>query len=109
MGLLDGLLGGTVGAALVTAANELIEKQGGIEGLVKQFQEKGLAGTIQSWISTGDNLPIAPEQLQSVLGSDLVKNLAAKVGIPPEELAKKLSELLPTAVDKLTPEGKLPS
>lgn len=109
MGLLDGLIGGTVGAALITAANELIEKQGGVEGVVKQFQEKGLAGTIQSWISTGENQPIAPDQVQHAFGPDLIKELAAKAGITPEELSQKLSEILPAAIDKLTPGGKLPS
>jgi uncharacterized protein YidB (DUF937 family) len=109
MGLLDGLIGGTVGAALITAANEVIEKHGGVEGLVKQFQEKGLAGTIQSWIATGENQPIAPDQVQHALGHDLVKDLAAKAGLSPEDLSKKLAELLPNAIDKLTPGGKLPS
>lgn len=109
MGLLDGLLGGTIGAALVTAANELIEKHGGLAGLAKTFQEKGLAPIVQSWISTGENQPIAPEQVGQAVGPDLIAELAAKAGVTPEELKKKLAEILPNAVDKLTPEGKLPS
>ncbi len=109
MGLLDGLLGGTIGAALVTAANDLIEKNGGIGGLAQKFQQQGLAPIIQSWISTGENQPIAPEQVQHAVGSDLLQELAAKAGLTSEELSKKLAEFLPTAIDKLTPSGKLPS
>lgn len=109
MGLLDGLLGGTVGAALVTAATDLIEKNGGISGLAQKFQEQGLTPIIQSWISTGENQPIAPEQVDKAIGPDLISELAAKAGVSPEELRQKLAEILPAAVDKLTPEGKLPS
>ncbi len=109
MGLLDGLLGGTIGAALVTAANDLIEKNGGIAALAAKFQEQGLGPIVQSWISTGENKPIEPEQIGQAVGTDLVSELAAKAGISAEELKKKLAEILPQAIDKLTPEGKLPS
>jgi len=109
MGLLDGLLGGTVGAALVTAANDLIEKNGGIAGVLAKFQEKGLGPIVQSWISTGQNQPIEPEQIGHAVGPDLLSELAAKAGISAEELKKKLAELLPQAIDKLTPGGKIPS
>lgn len=108
MGLLDGLLGGAVGASLITAANNLIEKNGGLEGLVAKFQEKGLAPTIQSWIGTGENQPIEPEQVKQAVGHDAIAELAAKVGMTPEELSAKLAEILPNAVDKLTPTGKIP-
>ncbi len=109
MGLLDGLLGGTVGAALVTAANDLIEKNGGIAALAAKFKEKGLGPIIQSWISTGTNQPIEPEQIGQAVGGGLLDDLAAKAGISAEELKKKLAEILPQAIDKLTPDGKLPS
>lgn len=108
MGLLDGLLGGTFGAALVTAANEFIEKNGGISSLVAKFQEKGLGPIVQSWIGTGQNEPIEPEQICEATGSDVIDELAAKTGIAPEELKQKLAEILPQVIDKLTPQGKLP-
>jgi uncharacterized protein YidB (DUF937 family) len=109
MGLLDGLLGGTVGAALVTAATDLIEKNGGIAALATKFQEQGLGPIVQSWISTGENKPIDPEQIGKAAGPDLIDELATKAGISAEELKKKLAEILPQAIDKLTPGGKLPS
>ena len=107
MGLLDGLIGGAVGAGMVTAVNGLVEKHGGLQGIVAQFQQQGLGPTIQSWVGNGENLPISPEQIHQALGSDTVQQLAAKLGIPPDQLAAKLSEILPQAIDKMTPEGKV--
>jgi len=109
MGLLDGLLGGIVGAEMATAVNNMIAKHGGLGNMVKEFQAQGLGGTIKSWISTGENLPISPEQLQKVLGSETMTNLAAKVGMTPEELSAKLSTVLPQVIDKMTPNGTIPA
>jgi uncharacterized protein YidB (DUF937 family) len=105
MGLLDGLLGGAVGAEMVTVVNGLIEKHGGIQGIVAQLEQQGLGSTVRSWVGTGTNQPISADQIQQALGSDTVKQLAAKVGLTPEELAAKLSTVLPQAIDKLTPGG----
>src|SRR5208283_4904581 len=107
MGLLDGLLGGAVGAEMVTVVNSLIEKHGGLQGIVAQFQKQGLGPTIQSWVGNGENQPISPDQLHQALGSDTIQQLAAKLGIPPDQLAAKLSEVLPQAIDKMTPDGKV--
>lgn len=108
MGLFDGVLGGTVGAALVTAANEIIEKNGGLAGLANNFQQRGLGGIVQSWISSGQNQPITPDQVSQGAGSELISQIASKLGIPEDELKSKLAEILPAAIDKLTPQGKLP-
>jgi uncharacterized protein YidB (DUF937 family) len=105
MGLLDGLLGGVVGAEMATVVNSLIEKHGGIQGIVSQLEQQGLGGTVRSWVGTGANQPITADQIHQAFGSDTVKQLAAKVGMTPEDLAAKLSQLLPQAIDKLTPGG----
>jgi uncharacterized protein YidB (DUF937 family) len=105
MGLLDGLLGGVVGAEMATVVNGLIEKHGGIQGIVSQLEQQGLGGTVRSWVGTGANQPITADQIHQAFGSDTVKQLAAKVGITPEDLAAKLSQILPQAIDKLTPGG----
>jgi uncharacterized protein YidB (DUF937 family) len=105
MGLLDGLLGGAVGAEMVTAVNSLIEKHGGVQGIVAQLEQQGLGGTVRSWVSGGANQPISPDQVHQAFGTDTVKELAAKVGLTPQELAAKLSTILPQAIDKLTPGG----
>jgi uncharacterized protein YidB (DUF937 family) len=81
---------------------------GGISGLQRMFQEKGLEGVISSWVGTGQNLPISPEQVQSVLHSDALEQIAAKAGINPSQVASMLSTHLPNIIDKLTPNGQVP-
>jgi uncharacterized protein YidB (DUF937 family) len=105
MGLLDGLLGGAVGAEMVTVVNGLIEKHGGVQGIVAQLEQQGLGNTVRSWVGTGANQPITADQIHQAFGSDTVKQLAAKIGMTPEDLASKLSQMLPQAIDKLTPGG----
>jgi uncharacterized protein YidB (DUF937 family) len=104
MGLFDGVLGGVVGA-LVT---DVLQKHGGVQGVVKQFESKGLGTTVRSWVSTGPNQPISPDQVKQVLGADLIQQLAAKSGLPVAELTQKLAQVLPQALDKMTPGGVIP-
>jgi uncharacterized protein YidB (DUF937 family) len=115
MGLLDSVksvLGSGSGDKepdLMSAIMNLVGGQsGGLSGFVKQFASKGLGDVAQSWVSTGKNLPISPDQLQSVLGSDVVKGLASKLGMDNNALTSQLSNLLPQVVDKLTPDGEIP-
>ena len=81
---------------------------GGISGLQQMFQQKGLGSVVASWIGTGQNLPISADQLQSVLHGDALQNIAAKTGMDTGQLASILSQMLPHAVDKLTPNGQVP-
>src|SRR5580693_655335 len=109
MGLLDGLLGGAVGAEMVTVVNSLIQQHGGIQGVVTQLEQQGLGGVARSWISNGPNQAISPAQVSQVFGSGVLGQLAAKTGLDPQELAAKLSQALPAAIDKLTPGGTVPA
>ncbi len=86
----------------------LLGGQGGLQNLISQFGAKGLGDVIGSWVSTGKNLPISPEQIKGVLGDDTVKNIASKLGIDSSDLTSQLSNLLPDVVDKLTPDSKVP-
>jgi uncharacterized protein YidB (DUF937 family) len=108
MSILDGVLGGLVSAGVTAAVNHVVQQHGGVQGLVKQFEQNGLGSIVQSWVGTGTNQAIATTQIQQALGSDTVKQLAAKVGMTPEDLSAKLAEFLPGAVDKLTPNGTIP-
>ena len=108
MGLLDGILGGFIGGELASVVNKMIADQGGVSALVSKFQQGGLGSVAQSWVGTGPNAPISGDELHSVLGGDLVRQLAAKTGMSPQDLMQKLSQVLPTVVDKMTPDGKLP-
>jgi uncharacterized protein YidB (DUF937 family) len=109
MGLLDGLIGGAVGAEMATVVNSLIQQHGGIQGVVTQLEQQGLGGVARSWIANGANQAISPAQISQVFGnSGVLGQLAAKTGMSPQDLAAKLSQALPAAIDKLTPNGVIP-
>ena len=63
---------------------------------------------MKSWIGTGPNQPISPDQVHQALGPDTIAQMAAKFGLSPQELSQKLSQILPKAVDSMTPDGTLP-
>jgi uncharacterized protein YidB (DUF937 family) len=81
---------------------------GGLDGLVQTFQRNGLSDIVNSWVGTGQNLPISPAQVKQGLGADAVSQLATKAGVSPDTLSSKLAHLLPELIDKLTPGGKIP-
>jgi uncharacterized protein YidB (DUF937 family) len=107
--MLDGLLGGVVGAGMVSVVNGILEKHGGLPGVVNEFEKKGLGATVKSWVSTGPNQPVTATQMHQVLGNDLMQQLAAKSGLSVSELAERLAKVLPEAVDKMTPGGAMPA
>jgi len=108
MGMFDGLIGGIVGAGMVSVVNGILEKHGGLQGVVNEFEKNGLGSTVSSWVGTGPNQPISADQVHSVVGPELLQQLAAGSGLSVQELAQKLAQVLPEAVDKLTPHGTIP-
>jgi len=82
---------------------------GGLGGLLSQFQQSGLGDVVKSWIGPGQNQPISPNQLGSALGPQIIKVLAQKTGMSEQEISAHLSQILPIAIDKLTPNGRLPT
>ncbi len=96
-------------AGLVSGAMEALGGGQGLNGLAQAFQAKGLGDIVSSWIGTGQNLPVSAEQIQSVLGSGVVQQLAARVGLSPEAATALLAQILPQAVDRLTPDGTVPA
>lgn len=117
MGLMDqvgqavgGLLGGqSAQNPLLQAVTSLLGNSpvGGLAGLVQAFQKNGLAEVVNSWVSTGQNMPVTPNQIEQGLGSDLLKQLASQAGLSPHDASAQLSHLLPNLVDKLTPNGTI--
>ncbi len=133
MGLLDSVLGSAMGAlqgggqsgggnaVLMQVIGALLQGQGGgggggsamgglggLGGLLSQLQQGGLGEAAQSWVSTGQNLPVSPDQLQAALGADRIDALAQQVGMPAGDLSSQLAQYLPQVVDQLTPGGQLP-
>jgi uncharacterized protein YidB (DUF937 family) len=108
MGMFDGLVGGIVGAGMATVISGILEKHGGLQGVIKQFENNGLGSTVQSWVSTGPNRPVSPDDVHKAIGPDLLQQLAAKSGLSVQDLTQKLAEILPQAVDTMTPSGVVP-
>jgi len=77
--------------------------------LLDKLQKGGLGNAINSWIGSGQNQPVSPGQLGSALGPDIIKTIAQRSGLSEEEVVKQLSQVLPGVVDKLTPQGRLPT
>ncbi|MBS0419398.1 MAG: DUF937 domain-containing protein [Proteobacteria bacterium] len=112
MGLLDGFAGATgseVGTELVSVLNGLIEKHGGLQGMVAHLQERGFGTAVRSWIGPGQNLPMSADQVNQAFGINTLTDLAVRAGISPQQLAERVSQLLPQAIDHLTPSGVLPA
>ena len=118
MGILDsledlpafkGALSQLEGAILPVVLGEVMGNggQGGLSAIVAKLQQAGFGDQVKSWIGTGQNLPITAEQLQQVLGSDTVKQLAARFNIPVDQISKVLAQQLPKAVDGASPNGTL--
>jgi uncharacterized protein YidB (DUF937 family) len=109
MSWLQGILGGAIGAEGISLIKENLDKHGGVDGVLAEFEKSGLGEKAKSWVSTNPNLPISSEDIQKALGSEKVREMAAKVGISTDAVADLLAKHLPTAVDKATPDGKLPT
>jgi len=124
MGMLDDLLGQNLGAVAQTAMKNpqvmsailslLSSKQGsiggpgGLAGLVQAFQGQGMGDMISSWISTGPNPPATAAHVTKAIGPDTLSQFAAQAGIPQGEAGGLLASLLPSVIDQLTPQGKVP-
>ena len=116
MGLLDSILGAVSGSAsatspesnpLMAVLGSVLSQNGGLQGLAQKFGQAGQGSTFGSWVGTGQNQPISGSQIQQVLGSQQVQQLAAKLGIDPQQAAHFISQYLPMVIDKLTPQGQI--
>ncbi len=112
LGQLAGSLGGLSGqqSGLASSLLSLLGsgQQGGLAGLVQQFEQNGLGHLTSSWVGSGANLPVSPEQVQQALGGGVVQQLAAQHGLDPQQVSGQLAQILPALVDHLTPNGQLP-
>jgi uncharacterized protein YidB (DUF937 family) len=120
MGLFDDLLRNALGSEAddpETQSRSLVEglvsmlqepQTGGVDGLARMFEQRGLGSEAASWIGTGRNRPITPEQVTQALGPQRVESLASRMGLGRVAGAAAIAALLPTLIDKLTPDGRAP-
>ena len=117
MSLLGNIVGGLAGQALgggqaganplMQMAAQLISGSGGLGGLLQKFTAAGLGSAANSWVAQGPNPPISADQLVGALGQEQVSKLAQQFGLQPQQAATGLAQILPSVVDKLTPDGAL--
>src|SRR5262245_23665915 len=92
-----------------TAESSPSDVLGGLGGLLKQFQQNGFGDAINSWVSTGPNKAVTPDQISKAIDPGIIDALSERFGLPKEQISQILSQLLPKTVDQLTPEGRLPT
>jgi uncharacterized protein YidB (DUF937 family) len=107
--ILAGLAGGNGGQSsqLMKVAMSVLQQQGGLPGLLKQFGAAGLQQQADSWVSTGANQAITGDQLTKALGSGALGQIASQLGMHPGQASGALAQLLPELVNQLTPNGKV--
>jgi uncharacterized protein YidB (DUF937 family) len=104
---LGGLLGQLSGGLGAGGVGGLLS--GGLGELVERFKQSGQADAVDSWVSTGPNKQIAPSQVEQAIGPEVLETLSKQTGLSREEILARLSRELPEAVDKYTPQGRLPA
>lgn len=108
--LSNSLLGGEgKGGTALAIAQQLLSEHGGLNGLVSKLSSSGMEAAVQSWIGTGQNLPVSADQIQAALGGPAIQALAGKFGMDGSALAGMIAQQLPGLIDKLTPNGQMPS
>ena len=100
LGKLGGMLGGASAGGLLS---------GGLRDLVERFKQNGHGQVADSWVNRGPNQPLRPDQLEQAIGPDVLHTLSQQTGLAREELLSRLTRELPAAVDKFTPDGRLPT
>jgi len=111
--MFDSLVGSVLGkvmgdkAGMAQVAMEMFNNNGGLSGIVDKFKAGGLSEQVASWVGTGENIAVSPEQISSVMGEGAIADMAAKFGLSPEVLSAQIAQHLPTVVDKLTPNGEV--
>ena len=116
-GLLDGLTGSMPGTGagraqggnpLLMILLQLLQQNGGLGGLKGRMQQSGMEGQLQSWIGTGQNMPMSPDALSQIFGQEQLAQIAQQLGMSQQDAAGGLAQMLPNLVDEMTPQGQVP-
>ncbi len=114
MGLFDSIaknvLGGMMGAQqerMTDILGGILNQVGGIQGLLGKAREMGIEQTVASWVNTGQNDPVSPDQIHNLLGHETVQNVAQKLGFNVQQVLPLLAQFMPMIIDQLTPKGQV--
>ena len=105
----QGGIGGLLGQLGLGSASAGGILSGGLGEVLERFKQSGQADTAKSWVNIGPNKPCTAEQLEQAIGPEVLETLSRQTGLPRDELVSRLCRELPDAVDKYTPEGRLPT
>ncbi|MBS0326944.1 MAG: DUF937 domain-containing protein [Proteobacteria bacterium] len=120
MGLLDGVLGNVLGgllggqspqgaqSPLMQVALQMLQQNGGLQGVLGKFEQAGFGQQAQSWVGTGQNQPIDAGALSQIFGNGQIGQIAQQLGLSHDQTAGQLAQMLPQVIDKLTPQGQVP-
>lgn len=103
-----GIGGGAQQSPLLQMALQMMQQNGGLAGILGKFQQAGYGAQANSWVSTGQNMPISPDVLQQVLGSGALGQIAQQLGMSQGAAAGGLADTLPNVIDRMTPQGRIP-
>ena len=106
--ILGGLTGGRgTGNILLQLALSMLQQQGGLGNVLGKFREAGMGAQADSWVSTGQNVNISPNQLEQVFGSGALNDIASKLGMSQEQAGSAMSQVMPELINQLTPQGQV--
>ena len=116
MGILNGLLENVLGigaqqsqGSMLQVALQVLQQNGGLPRIISKFEHGGMADHVGSWVGTGANMPISGAQLQEILGSGSIGEIAQRLGLSHADASSGLAQVLPNLIDKLTPTGQIPA
>jgi uncharacterized protein YidB (DUF937 family) len=101
-------LGGIGGMAIAAVILQLLQRNGGLQGVLQRMQQGGLGQQAQSWIGTGQNQPISPDAVSQIFGQGQLSQIAQELGLSHEQAASTVAQALPQVVDSMTPQGAIP-
>jgi uncharacterized protein YidB (DUF937 family) len=106
--MLGGALGGGQAPATGAGVGQAAPDMGGLGGIIDAFQKGGLGHLADSWVSTGDNLPVSGDQVSEVFGQDKIAAMANQLGMSQGDVSGGLAQILPQLINHVTPDGKMP-
>ncbi|MGH3274657.1 MAG: YidB family protein [Streptosporangiaceae bacterium] len=102
-------LGGQQGTAGGLASfTTMLSENGGLQGLMAKMTGSGAGPEVQSWVGSGQNMPVSGDKVQQALEPDSLNKIARTAGTTPEKISEQVAQILPEVVDKATPEGQVP-
>jgi len=102
-----GGIGGALLGGLVMVALQMLQRNGGIGNVLGRLQEQGYGREADSWVSTGENMPVPADVLAQIFGRDVIDQSAREMGISPDEAAGGLAKIFPEVVNEITPHGRV--